>query len=196
MTSRVWCSSESRLPESCCLHVALFLQKGSIDYYFGGSGYHLKFFGFEWVRTLGAAGMWRIHLLMGLAAIGVGLGMFYRLSAVLLFVTYTYTFLSEAAFYQNHYYFMSLVSFVFILIPAHRTYSVDASVFPEKASPFIPHWCRWVLMFLVALPYFYGGIAKLSGDWLHAMPLTIWLAQKTDIPVIGPYLARPWMAWV
>ncbi len=141
-------------------------------------------------------GMKHVHLVMGLAAIGVGLGLFYRLSAVLLFVTFTYTFLSEAAIYQNHYYLTSLIGFLLILIPAHRSFSVDAFLFPRRASPFIPSWCRWVLIFLVALPYAYGGIAKLNVDWLNAMPLRIWIPQKSHFPVIGPFLAERWVPWV
>ncbi|WP_339908223.1 HTTM domain-containing protein [Symmachiella dynata] len=176
-------------------HIGLVLASGWIDYYFTNRPYHLSFFGFEWVQALGGTGMWRIHLLMGLAALGVGLGAFYRLSAILFFVTFTYTLLAEAALYQNHYYLMSLLAFLFILIPAHRSFSVDALVFPDKASPFLPNWCRWSLMFLIALPYFYGGIAKLNGDWLQAMPMGIWIPQKTHIPIIGPYLAQPWVAW-
>ncbi|MEO1997827.1 MAG: HTTM domain-containing protein, partial [Planctomycetaceae bacterium] len=176
-------------------HVAMVLQNDWIEYYFAGSRYHLSYYGFEWVQALGGTGMRRIHLLMGLAAIGVGLGLFYRVSAVLLFATFTYTLLSEASLYQNHYYLVSLIAFLLILIPAHRSFSVDASIFPGKASPFIPHWCRWGLMFLIALPYAYGGVAKLNGDWLHALPLSIWIPQKSHLPIIGPFLTEPWVAW-
>ncbi len=177
-------------------HVVMVLQKGWVEYYFAASRYHLKFYGFEWVQALSRDGMRQVHLLMGLAAIGVGLGLFYRFSAVLLFVTFTYTLLAEAALYQNHYYLTSLIAFVLILVPAHRTFSVDALLFRKQARPFIPNWSRWVLMFLIALPYAYGGIAKLNGDWLHAMPLRIWIPQKTDLAIIGPLLAEPWVPWV
>ncbi|MCA9028856.1 MAG: HTTM domain-containing protein [Planctomycetaceae bacterium] len=114
---------------------------------------------------------------------------------MLVFLTFTYTLLAEAALYQNHYYFTSLIAFLLILIPAHRSFSVDALLFRKKASPFIPNWCRWVLMFIVALPYFYGGIAKIDGDWLHALPMLIWIPQKTNLPVIGPVLAESWVPW-
>jgi vitamin K-dependent gamma-carboxylase len=177
-------------------HVAMALRTDWIDYYFASSRYHLTFYGFEWVEALDGAGMRQVHRLMGAAAIGVGLGLFYRLSAALLFATFTYTLLSEAALYQNHYYLASLISFALILIPAHRALSVDAFLFPKHAGPFIPNWCRWVLMFLVALPYTYGGIAKLNGDWLNAMPLRIWIPQKTQLPIIGPLLAESGAPWV
>ncbi len=177
-------------------HVVLFLTRDWVQFYFGDSPHHLSYFGFEWVRPLSGGGMKMVFYLMGLAAIGVGVGLFYRLSAIVLFVTYTYTFLAEAGLFQNHYYMMSLVAFLLILIPAHRSFSVDALAVPERKSAFIPNWCRWVLMFVVALPYVYGGIAKLNGDWLHGMPVGFWISYKSDLPLIGPYLTERWMAWV
>lgn len=176
-------------------HVGLFLSRDWVTFYFTDSPHHLSYFGFEWVRPMSGERMQQVFYLMGLAAIGVGLGWFYRLSAIVLFVTYTYTFLAEAGLFQNHYYMMSLLAFLLILIPAHRSFSVDATVVPERASQFIPNWCRWVLMFMVALPYVYGGIAKLNGDWLQAMPVGFWISYKSDLPVIGPYLTQRWMAW-
>ncbi len=176
-------------------HAVMVMRGDWIEYYFARP-YHLKFYGFEWVKALDANGMWWIHVVMGLAAIGVFLGLFYRLSTMVLFVTYTYTLLSEAAFFQNHYYLMSLAAFLFVLIPAHRSFSIDAIIFPQNASLYIPNWCRWVLMFLIGVPYFYGGIAKLNGDWLHAMPLAIWIPQKSHFSIIGPLLAQPWVPWV
>ncbi|MCA9073590.1 MAG: HTTM domain-containing protein [Planctomycetaceae bacterium] len=177
------------------VHVAMVLNNDWVTYYFGTSPYHMKFYGFEWVEALDVDGMGHVHRLMGLAAIGVGIGLFYRLSAVLLFVTFTYTLLAEAALFQNHYYLTSLISFVLILIPAHRSFSVDAWLFSRKASSFIPNWCRWLLMFLVGVPYFYGGIAKINMDWLNAMPLLIWIPQKTHVAVIGSVVGEPWFAW-
>ncbi|MCA9013028.1 MAG: HTTM domain-containing protein [Planctomycetaceae bacterium] len=178
------------------VHLLLILSSNWIEYYFTGSQYHLKFYGFEWVQALDGPGMRRIHLLMGVAAIGVGLGLCYRFCAFMLFCSFTYIFLSEAALYQNHYYFTCLIAFLLVLIPAHRSFSVDALLFPRRASPFVPNWCRWILMFIVALPYVFGGIAKCEGDWLQAMPLRIWIPQKTHLPIIGPLLAERWMPWV
>ena len=175
-------------------HVGLFIGRRYVNDIFVVPPHHLSYFGFEWVRPLPGDGMWIVYYLMGVAAIGVGLGLFYRLSAVLLFVTYTYSFLAEAALFQNHYYMMSLVAFLLILIPAHRSLSLDAINVQPRAGIFIPNWCRWALMFLVALPYVYGGIAKLNADWLHAMPVGAWVSEKSDLPLIGPYLTERWAA--
>ncbi|MCA9111609.1 MAG: HTTM domain-containing protein [Planctomycetaceae bacterium] len=182
-------------------HVARIMLGSKIRYYYSAAPYHLKYFGFEWVHMIGNSpeqteqAMRMIFSLMGLAAIGVVLGMFYRISCIILFVTFTYSFLVEATLYQNHYYLMSLLAFLLMFIPANRALSMDAIIFPEWKSDSIPNWCRWILMFQIAVPYIYGGIAKLNSDWLHAFPLGLWVSQKSDLPLIGPLLTERSTHW-
>lgn len=177
-------------------HVCLYFFNDSIEFYFGQTPHHLTFFGFDWVHAFELDGMRRVHYLMALAAVGVVLGLLYRLSAFLLFATFTYTLFAEASQFQNHYYLMCLIAFLFVCIPAHRSFSIDSVLVPEKASPWIPNWCRWLLMFQIAIPYVYGGIAKLNADWLHGMPVGTWISEKSDLPLIGPWLAERSAAWL
>jgi vitamin K-dependent gamma-carboxylase len=176
-------------------HLVLYFSNDLIEGYFGRPPSHMKFFGFEWVHTFDLDGMRRVYYLMALAAIGVGLGLLYRVSAILLFITFTYSIMAEAAQFQNHYYLMCLFAFLLILIPAHRSFSIDSILVPDKASCWIPGWCRYLLMFQVAIPYVYGGIAKLNGDWLHAMPVGIWISGSSHLPIIGPLLTERLTAW-
>ena len=37
----------------------------------------------------------------------------------------------------------------------------------KKLNNHIPAWNQYLLIFLISLPYFFGGIAKLSSNWLH-----------------------------
>ena len=177
-------------------HIYLYFSNGLIAYYFGAPEHHLSYFGFEWVQPFGVVGMRRVHYLMALAAVGVFLGLFYRICALVLFMTFTFTFLSEAAQFQNHYYLMSLISFLLILIPAHRSFSIDSILVPEKASSVIPNWCRWLLIFQLSVPYVFGGIAKLNGDWLHGLPVGMWVAEKSHLPLIGSWLTYRSTAWL
>lgn len=176
-------------------HVILYFHYDFIDLYFGPTPHHLSFFGFEWVHALDASGMRRVYWLMGFAAVGVTLGLLYRLSAVTLFLTFTYALFADATQSQNHFYMICLVAFLFVLIPAHQSFSIDSILVPNRASPWIPNWCRWLLMFQIAIPYVYGGIAKLNADWMQAMPVGMWLAEKSDLPLIGPLLTERWFAW-
>jgi hypothetical protein len=54
----------------------------------------------------------------------------------------------------------------------------------------------YLVRFQVGLVYFFAGLAKLNADWLlHAQPLSIWFAARTDTPIIGSLLAQPWVAF-
>ena len=57
-------------------------------------------------------------------------------------------------------------------------------------------WVVWALRAQVGIVYVFAGIAKLNGDWLfHAQPLRLWLADRTHLPVIGPFLDEPLVAY-
>ena len=55
-----------------------------------------------------------------------------------------------------------------------------------------PAWALWVLRFQIAIPYTYGGIAKLNGDWLQGEPVRMWLARKAADPIVGPLATSEW----
>ncbi len=89
--------------------------------------------------------------------------------------------------YLNHYYFVSMISFLMIFLPAHAYFSVDAYRNRSLLSDQIPKWSLDVLKLFVGLTYFFAGLAKINSDWLlHAIPLRIWLPAKNDTLLIGP----------
>ncbi len=177
-------------------HVYWFCSDRLVETFYVTPAYHLTYHGFEWANPLPGIGMRLVFYAMGLAAAGIGLGLFYRLSCVLFFLTFTYTFLAESALFQNHYYLVCLLAFCLIWIPANRFLSLDALIWPQRASRFVPAWCYWLLGFQIAVPYVYGGIAKLDGDWLHGMPVGLWIEERSDLPLVGRYLKERWCAWL
>ena len=53
-----------------------------------------------------------------------------------------------------------------------------------------------LLRFQVAVVYVFAGLAKLNADWMvEAQPLRIWLAARSDLPIIGPLLTQLWVAY-
>ncbi len=155
------------------------------------------YYGFEWVKPLGETGMYFMFAVMALAALFVMLGLFYRTSAVLFFLAFTYNELIDKSNYLNHYYFVSIVSFLLILAPANRYFSLDVLRKPSLLVTRIPNWMIDIFKLQLFIVYFYAGIAKLNYDWLfRAMPLAIWLPSKSNLPVIGELLAYKWVAFV
>jgi len=151
---------------------------------------HLTYFGFEWVRPWPGDGMYLHFLVLFLAGIGTALGLFYRLAAFMLLVSFTHVFLIERALYNNHYYLIILLAFLANVIPLHRGWSLDSVRNPRRYSPQLPQWMLWLVRFQLGIVYFYGGLAKLDADWLRGQPMGMWLAAKSDLPVIGPWLAN------
>jgi len=115
------------------------------------------------------------------------------LSILGFFLTFTYVFLLEQAHYLNHFYLISLIGFVMIFVPAHRSWSLDAWAFPKRRSDTVSVWSVWMLRFMIGVPYFFGGIAKLNPDWLRGQPLSMWIEKDTAFPIIGHLFAEKWM---
>ncbi|HEX2179837.1 MAG TPA: HTTM domain-containing protein, partial [Actinomycetota bacterium] len=133
----------------------------------------------------------KVHfVVLGLLGLMLAAGLFYRLVAVLVFLAISYVFLLEKALYLNHIYLVCLVAFLMIFLPANRIWSLDAWRFRGMRTPVVPAWTLWLLRFQLALPYFFGGIAKLNPDWLRGEPLRMWLAGDSDFPVIGRFFTE------
>lgn len=159
--------------------------------------FYFSYYGFEWVKPLGDPGMYILFFVMGLAALFLMLGLFYRIAAFVFFITFTYVELIDKANYLNHYYFVSIVAFLLVLLPAGTYFSLDTWRRPQKQVTSIPRLFIVVLQLQLGLVYFYAGLAKLNSDWLfEAMPLRIWLAAHTDIPLIGFLMDKLWIAYV
>lgn len=157
--------------------------------------FHFTYYGFAWIHPWPGDGMYIHFAVLGLAAVCISLGLFYRLAATVFFLGFSYVFLLEQARYLNHFYLIALISLLLIFVPAHRALSVDAWLRPGLRARTAPAWALWLVRAQIAIPYIYGGIAKLNADWLHAYPLRTWLARRAERPVVGPLLAQEWVAY-
>ena len=156
---------------------------------------HFKYYGFEWVKSLNE---WN-YLLFALCAVTsilITIGYKYKISIILFFLSFTYIELIDKTTYLNHYYFVSIISFILIFVPANCKFSVDSfrnKIVYEK----VPFWTIDVIKVMLFIVYFYAGLAKINSDWLiQAMPLSIWLPGKYDLPIIGFLMDEKWIAYV
>lgn len=144
---------------------------------------------FPFVTPLSGPGMYFVFFLIGLSALGIALGFFYRASAILFFLTYTYVFLLDKTQYNNHYYLISLLGFLLIFTDAHRWASIDQKLRPNLQTELVPYWQPLIFKAQIFIVYFYAAIAKMNGDWLVGEPIRDWLQARVDYPVIGPFFA-------
>lgn len=176
---------------------ARFMALGWIEEHYTNPVFHFTYYGFEWVKPLGIQGMYVVHMLLLLASLCITLGLFYRVAAAIVFITFTYTELIDLTYYLNHYYFVSLVSFLMILLPAHRSLSLDVLLKPALYCNKVPAWCIGIIKLQLAVVYIYAGVIKINADWLiHAMPLRIWLPAHDTMPVLGSLFAWHYSPWL
>lgn len=174
-----------------------FLARGWVDALYLEPAHHLTYRGFEWVRPLAAPWM-HLHM-VALAGLGlcIAVGYRHRLAAALFVVGFAYTELIEASLYLNHYWFVTLAGVLLWLLPVGHRWSLDAALGRVAPSPVVPVGAVWALRAQVAVVYGFAGLAKLNPDWLfEAQPLRIWLADRTHLPLIGPLLDEPAVAYL
>lgn len=154
-----------------------------------------KFYGFSWIHPW--PGNWLyIHMAaLGLFALFVSAGFFYRISATLMFLSYAYFFLLDEARYVNHTYLLCLFSFLLIFIPAHRAFSVDAWLNPKIRSQTTSAWTLWLLRLQIGVVYFFAGLAKITPDWLQGEPMRLRMAHRTDFPLLGRFFREEWAVY-
>lgn len=163
-----------------------FWAKGWIDTFYIQPDFHFTYYGFSWVKTLGDPGMYVLFSVLILASLGIILGAFYRFSAIVFFLGFTYVELIDKSTYLNHYYFVSLIAFLMIFLPAHRSFSFDVRRRRDLELVQVPAWTINTLIAQISIVYIYAGLAKINYDWLFmAEPLTTWLMPKYDTWLIG-----------
>jgi hypothetical protein len=124
------------------------------------------------------------------------LGFVYRIATPVLFLAFTYFFLLDQTRYLNHFYLVCLLTFLMCFLPANRAFSIDALLRRKIWSDVVPAWTLWLLRAQVGIPYFYGGLAKLNGDWIHGgEPMRIWLSPLTRIPAFGHVFASEFVVY-
>lgn len=174
------------------ISIIRFAANGWIEKLYIEPAFFFSYYGFEWVRPLGDW-TYLIFIICGASAIFVSLGYHYRAAILTFFLSFTYIELMDKTTYLNHYYFISILSFLMIFLPAHAYYSVDARKNEKLRSDRVPSWTIDSIKLLLGIVYVYAGLAKLNSDWLfRAMPLEIWLPSKYSLPILGDLFQYSW----
>lgn len=176
--------------------VLRFLSRGWVYDMYIRPKVFFPYYGFEWIKPLDSTSMYVVFGILALTSLTIALGFFYRISAILFFTLFTYVELIDKTNYLNHYYFISIAAFILIFLPANRYFSFDAWRNKNLAATHTPNYFILAIKFQVFIVYFFAGLAKINSDWLlHAMPLKIWLPAHSEMPIIGSFLTKEWVAY-
>jgi hypothetical protein len=180
-----------------CLGILRFLGTGWIQTMYGDPQYFFTYPGFGWVRPWPVTGMYIHYSVLAALALCIALGYRHRLVTLLFTAGFAYTQLLDVTNYLNHHYLVVLLGVQLALLPANAQWSLDARRDPALRRAVIPAWMVWLLRFQVGVVYVFAGLAKAKYDWLcHAQPLQLWLAARSETPLLGPLFATSWFPYV
>lgn len=174
-----------------------FIWNGWVHDLYVAPQFFFTYYGFDWVKPLSEYAMYALFLSLSVTFLFQAAGLFYKVVSVFNFFAFTYIELIDKTNYLNHYYFVSLVCFLLILVPAHRYCSIDCWRKPNLKREYSAAWHINIFKFQLFIVYFFAGLAKLNYDWLiEAMPLKIWLPSKSHLWIIGELLKEEWVAYL
>lgn len=157
--------------------------KGLIETTYVERPIHFTYPGFDFVRPWPAAGMRAelagIAVCAALALANVAR----RAAAGLMTLGLVHVFLVEKAVYLNHTYLIALLALLTAVLPNDRW---------GRAR--VPAWTLGLLRFQVAVPYLFGGLAKLNADWLAGQPMQMWNAIGVWRVLLGDVAGERWFA--
>ncbi len=169
-----------------------FLAHGWVRDFYLRPTHFFSYWGFGWVRPLPGFGMYVLYCVIALAAACIALGVAYRAAASVFALCFSYAHLCDKTNYLNHYYLVSLLGCLLIVLPLDREFAWRVARRPEARRGQVRAWVLYLLRFQIGVVYAFGGIAKLGSDWLlHGEPLRIWLSANAELPILGRWLAQP-----
>jgi Vitamin K-dependent gamma-carboxylase len=174
-----------------------FLMNGWVEKTYVQPKFFFGYAGFEWIKPLDANGMYVVFASMAFFALLITLGLFYRFAIWAFFLLFTYTELIDKTNYLNHYYYITIIGFLLLFVPAHRFFSLDIVLFPSWQVRKVPRWNIGIFKLQLAIFYLFAGMAKLNSDWLfEAESLRTCLLGQASLPLLGGLLTHSWSAYV
>ncbi len=170
-----------------------FIRDDRIYRYWVAPEIHFTYPGFGWVTPLPEPWIYLAWLAMGLCALLVMLGLFYRPAVVTLTALFGYFFLLDKAEYLNHFYLVLLFLGLMCVLPAHRQLSLDARWRRGVRASHVPYAAVFVLRAQMEIMLIFAGLVKLTPDWLAGEPLGLWLRAQSDAHLFGALFEQDWV---
>jgi len=118
----------------------------------------------EWIPLLPGDFLYGGALILGICGVLTLAGYATKITSALAWVIYAYFLFLDCSYYNNHYYLIFLLLFLFSFCDAGEQWSIRQWL--TRSSGKVPAWNIGILRFQIALVYFAGGTSKLNADWL------------------------------
>lgn len=159
-----------------------FVARGWVETLVLAPTLHFPWPGFAWVPMPSAAGFGVLFGLLIATGLGLAAGWAPRRMAAVHLVCFMLVEVLDLTLYLNHYYLVSLLLGLLVVLPG-----------PVNGR--VPRVVLGCFKAQIALVYLFAGIAKINHDWLVlGEPLHTWLSARVDLPWAAPVLASPAVA--
>jgi hypothetical protein len=155
-----------------------------------------NFIGFDFLQVIQGEWMYAHYILMGICGLFVMVGYKYRISMLAFTLLWATTYLMQKSSYNNHYYFLMILSAIMVFLPAHKYASIDAKQNPSIKSISMPNWCRLVFIMQLLILYTYASIAKMYPDWLDLTVPELLMRSKSHYVIVGDILQQKFVHYM
>lgn len=124
---------------------------------------HFKFYYFKFLDPLPKPLMKMMMGGMLIASLLIALGRFLKLSLFFFGLSFTYLWLLDKSYFNNHYYFISLL--VFLLLFTNADYWGSFRNKTQQNSS-VPYWQVFIIKFQIFIVFFIAGINKINYYWI------------------------------
>ena len=155
-----------------------------------------NFIGFDFLQVIQGEWMYAHYIIMGICGLFVMVGYKYRMSMLTFSVLWAATYLMQKSSYNNHYYFLMVLSTVMVILPAHKYASIDVKQNPSIKMESMPNWCRWFFIIQLFILYTYGSIAKMYPDWLDLTVPELLMKSKAHYVLVGNVLQQKFVQYM
>ncbi|XP_063218903.1 vitamin K-dependent gamma-carboxylase isoform X2 [Bacillus rossius redtenbacheri] len=120
----------------------------------------------EFITPLPLQWMCIVYAVMWAGAVGIMLGIFYKLSCIAFIIPYGYIFLLDKCAWNNHSYLYGVTAVLLLGTGANHYCSLDIFFGKVKWNTHVPLWNYAILRFQFFILYFFAGLKKMDQDWL------------------------------
>tara|TARA_B100000809_G_C15133212_1_gene529338 strand:- start:2137 stop:3450 length:1314 start_codon:yes stop_codon:yes gene_type:complete len=155
-----------------------------------------NFIGFDFLQVIQGEWMYVHYAIMGICGLFVMVGYKYRMSMLAFTMLWATTYLMQKSSYNNHYYFLMILSAIMVFLPAHKYASIDVKQNPSIKRMSMPNWCRLVFIIQLFILYTYASIAKMYPDWLDLTVPELLMKSKQHYVLVGNMLQQKFMHYL
>jgi vitamin K-dependent gamma-carboxylase len=159
-----------------------YIRIGLIENMFVLPRINFKYDGFYWLERLPPVYLNIILGVLLICALLIAIGVLFKWASRLFALGYLYIFLLDKSIYNNHIYLFILIAILLSFTNADKAFSLGGN---RGEGYRVARWQQVILQIQIVIVYFYGGIAKLTHDWLfNAEPIRSLVSFLTHDPIL------------